>query len=294
VQGGGHGPLTPLYGMVADNALAFEAVTADGEFVNATVDENADLFWALKGGGPGVYAVVLSATFKTFPEQKAAGVVVDINSTLTTNETLFWEGVRAFHKYSNDYVDAGLYGYFELMQLRLHIRPILGIGKTEDEVKAVLQPFFDDLDELGVPYDTFSKGFDSLYDLYIGLFEDEGAGSSALTGGWMFSHQDVAENNDQIVEAFQTVISPREDLAGQGGIIGHLWHAGLNMPVANSATHPRFRNSTAFHIAILPVPVGASWEQKEDLQDVLTNVQDEALRKAGPNGCAYINEVCEE
>ncbi|RYP58269.1 hypothetical protein DL769_009030 [Monosporascus sp. CRB-8-3] len=290
VQGGGHGPLTPLHGMVADTALSFEVVTASGEILTANSDENPDLFWALKGGGPGAFAVVLSVTLKTFPEQKSAGVIVNINSTLTQNETLFWEGVRSFHKYSNDFVGAGLYVYFELMAMRLHIQPFVGVGKTLAEVQDLLKPMFDELDAQGVPYDTAGKEFDTLWDLYIDLFEDEGAGASALTGGWMFSHQDVAENNDEIVEAFKTVISPREDLAYQGGIIGHLWDAGHSTPMSNSATHPRFRNATDFSIAILPVPVGASWEQKQDLQNVLTNVQDEAMRKAGPNGCAYVNE----
>ncbi|RYP62196.1 hypothetical protein DL771_009828 [Monosporascus sp. 5C6A] len=290
VQGGGHGPLTPLHGMVADTALSFEVVTASGELLTTNSDENPDLFWALKGGGPGAFAVVLSATLKTFPEQKSAGVIVNINSTLTQNETLIWEGVRSFHKYSNNFVGAGLYVYFEIMAMRFQVQPFVGVGKNLAEVQDILKPMFDEFDAQGVPYDTSGKEFDTLFDLYVDLFEDEGAGSSALTGGWMFSHQDVAENNDEIVEAFKTVISPREDLAYQGGIIGHLWDAGHSTPVSNSATHPRFRNSTDFSIAILPVPVGASWEQKEDLQNVLTNIQDEALRKAGPNGCAYVNE----
>ena len=48
IQGGGHGPLTSLYGMAADQALEFEVVTAKGEFVTANADENPDLFWALR------------------------------------------------------------------------------------------------------------------------------------------------------------------------------------------------------------------------------------------------------
>ena len=283
--------MTPLHGLTADTALSFDVVTAEGEFLTANSDENSDLFWALKGGGPGAFAVVLSVTLKTFEEQKSAGATLDINSSNTQNETLFWEGVTTYHKYSNDFVESGLYVYFELMYMRLHVRPFVGVGKTLQEVQEILKPMFDELDQKGVPYDTSSEEFDTFFDLYTGLFEDEGAGTSALTGGWMFSHQDVAENNDQIIEAFKTVISPREDLAGQGGLIGHLWDAGHSMPIANSATHPRFRNSTDFSIGTLAVPIGATWAQKQDLQDVLTNVQDKAMRNAGPNGCAYVNEV---
>ncbi len=288
---GGHGPLTPFHGFTADTALSFDVVTASGEFLTANSEQNPDLFWALKGGGPGTYAVVLSVTLKTFAEQKAAGVIVNINSTLTQNETLFWEGVKSFNKYTNDFVGSGLYVYFELMNMRLHIQPFVGIGKTKAEVEEILKPMFDEFDAKGVPYETVSKEFDTLFELYIDMFEDEGAGTSALTGGWMFTHQDVEEHNDEMVEAFKTAISPREDLVGQGAIIGHLWDAGLNMPISNSATNPRFRNSTNFSIVTLPVPVDATWAQKEDLQDVLTNIQDAAMKSAGPHGCAYVNEV---
>ncbi|KAI1660631.1 FAD-binding domain-containing protein [Daldinia decipiens] len=290
VQGGGHGPLTPLYGLVADTALSFDVLTAGGEYLTANSEENPDLFWALKGGGPSAFAVVLSVTLKTFPEQKAAGVFININSTLTNDADVFWEGVRSFHKYSNEIVAAGLYAYFELMPLRLHVQPIVGVGKTSAEVEAILQPVFNEYKAKGIPYDTGSKYFDTLFDLYSDLFEDETAGTTALTGGWMFTHQDVEENNDEIIEAFKTVMSPRDDLKDQGFIIGHLWDAGLNTPVSNSATNPRFRKSTDFSIIGLPVPDDATWAQKEDLQSVLTNIQDAAMRKAGPNGCAYVNE----
>ncbi|KAI1372843.1 FAD-binding domain-containing protein [Hypoxylon crocopeplum] len=290
VQGGGHGPLTPTYGFVADSALSFDVVTTDGKYLTANAAENPDLFWALKGGGPSAFAVVLSVTLKTFPEQKSAGVIININSTHTTDTDVFWDGVKSFHKYSNRIVQSGLYTYFELMSLRLHVRPIVGVGKTSAEMEAILQPMFDELKAKSIPYDTVSKEYDTLFDLYTDLFEDEGAGTSALTGGWMFSQADVEENNDGIIEAFKTVVSPRDDMQDQGFIIGHLWDAGHNMPVSNSATNPRFRKSTNFAIVALPIPDGSTWAQKEERQDVLTNIQDAAMKKAGPKGCAYVNE----
>ncbi|KAI0883043.1 FAD-binding domain-containing protein [Annulohypoxylon maeteangense] len=290
VLGGGHGPLTPLYGLVADSALSFDVVTADGKYRTANSEENPDLFWALKGGGPSSFGVVISVTLKTYAAQKSAGVIVNINSTHTNDTEVFWDGVKSFHKYSNEFVAAGIYAYFELMALRLHIQPFVGVGKTSAEMEAILKPMFDEFKAKNIPYDTTSKEFDSLFELYIDMFEDETAGTSALTGGWLFTHDDVEENNDGIIDAFKTVVSPREDLKNQGFIIGHLWDAGLNMPIPNSATNPKMRRSTDFAIVALPVPVGASWAQKEDLQDVLTNIQDGAMKKAGPNGCAYVSE----
>ncbi|KAJ0160539.1 putative FAD-linked oxidoreductase [Colletotrichum tanaceti] len=291
VAGGGHGPLTTLHGLTADNALEFEAVTADGEFVRANAAENADLFFGLKGGGPSTYAVVTSVTFRTYVEEKAAGGVLYINGTHTDDPALFWESVRIFHKWSNHFVDNGLYAYYELFNLDFKVRPFVAVGKTQAELDDILRPMLDELRAAGVSFDSWTKAYDTFHHLYTDLFRAKSAGLHVANGGWTFSHADVDKRNDQIVDAFRTVVSPREDLQGSGFIIGHLWNAGHGWPESNSATHPVFRNATDFVISFLPIPYGASLETKADLWGVLTNIQDEALRQAGPEGCAYVNEV---
>src|SRR5580692_9511395 len=57
VLGGGTGWLNRLHGLSCDNVAGFTVVIADGSLVRADPKENADLFWALRGGG-GNFGVV--------------------------------------------------------------------------------------------------------------------------------------------------------------------------------------------------------------------------------------------
>ena len=64
--GGGIGYLTRRWGWTADNVVGMNVVTAEGRLVRASRDENADLFWALRGGG-GNFGVVTSIDYMLHP-----------------------------------------------------------------------------------------------------------------------------------------------------------------------------------------------------------------------------------
>jgi FAD/FMN-containing dehydrogenase len=74
--GGGIGWLMRKYGLTVDQLLSVELVTADGEVVKASADENPDLFWAVRGAGAN-FGVVTEFEFRlnSLGPEVMAGVI---------------------------------------------------------------------------------------------------------------------------------------------------------------------------------------------------------------------------
>ena len=64
--GGGLALLMGKYGLAADNLLSVDIVTADGRVLKASAEENADLFWGVRGGG-GNFGVAASFEYRLHP-----------------------------------------------------------------------------------------------------------------------------------------------------------------------------------------------------------------------------------
>ncbi|KAL4780294.1 hypothetical protein BJX76DRAFT_364412 [Aspergillus varians] len=102
IQGGGASLLGPTHGMASDNALEFNVVTAEGDLVVANDFQNADLFWALRGGGGGTFGVAVNTTMRTFSD--IPGVVFTLAGAISRQDERFPDVERALWEFSTEIV----------------------------------------------------------------------------------------------------------------------------------------------------------------------------------------------
>jgi FAD/FMN-containing dehydrogenase len=154
--GGGMGWLARKHGLQANAVTALEVVTAEGRLVRADDEHNADLFWALRGGG-GSFGVVTAIEFAVhpvdelyagamfFPVEQSPEVLHAWNALLPTlpEELMSWANVMHFPPIPD--VPAFARGRSFAVVMAAHLG-------EEAEGRALLQP----LRELGPVRDTFA------------------------------------------------------------------------------------------------------------------------------------------
>jgi FAD/FMN-containing dehydrogenase len=65
--GGGHGLSSRKFGLTCHNLISAHIVAANGDELEANVNENPDLFWALRGGGGGNFGIVTELGLRFTP-----------------------------------------------------------------------------------------------------------------------------------------------------------------------------------------------------------------------------------
>ena len=110
-QGGGHSPASRDFGLGADQILEAQVVLTSGAVVTANACENADLLFAIRGGGGGTYGVVISTTIKAHPPTTVAAQTFSMAPLTEANIPQFMEALAIIYATYPDLNDAGYSGY---------------------------------------------------------------------------------------------------------------------------------------------------------------------------------------
>lgn len=240
--GGGHSPLSSMYGLGADQVLAMEVVLASGHFITATAKQNPEIFWMLRGGGGSTIGVVTSMTVKAYPRLQMTTMA--LNFTADNNgPDAFWKGVRAYYDNVESFVDAGAYAYYFIgasasesgttsagnTSYYFNMQSFAAPNKTLDETKALLAPWLTAMDESNITYTPVYTYADNLsvarhcpfvvslamnanfhsYDAWVVAFPEEKVGQDVVKLASRLMPRYVIHNGtlrNQLVDALQSAI----------------------------------------------------------------------------------------
>ncbi|KAK8168187.1 hypothetical protein BKA80DRAFT_300164 [Phyllosticta citrichinensis] len=146
-QGGGHSIFTSSFSMGADQVLGWEVITDDGRRVTAAPKENSDLYWALSGGSPGAFGVVVSTTIRAYKDRRFGGAALSFTSAGITIYT-FWKDFSSWQAQVRAVVDSGASAAYVLSANLFLIQPLAYPGATEAQTRNLLKPFTDTLNRL--------------------------------------------------------------------------------------------------------------------------------------------------
>jgi FAD/FMN-containing dehydrogenase len=87
---GGYGWNSKVVGPACESVVGIDVVTADGEQLYCDSDNNADLYWAARGSGPGYFAVVTSFHLRLHPKPPICGSCLYIYPIDVVDEVFTW------------------------------------------------------------------------------------------------------------------------------------------------------------------------------------------------------------
>jgi FAD/FMN-containing dehydrogenase len=155
---GGIGWLRRKHGLTSDNLLSVELVTADGRVLTASEDENAELFWGVRGGG-GNFGVVTTFEYRLHPVGPEVVLLFTLYPADRARDVL--EALNEFMVSAPEELAPlaflGRVPHADMFPAEAHGRPYVAVAGVYagdvEEGKAVVRP----LRELGEPIADFSE-----------------------------------------------------------------------------------------------------------------------------------------
>ncbi|KAK4221607.1 FAD/FMN-containing isoamyl alcohol oxidase-like protein MreA [Podospora fimiseda] len=298
VAGGGHTPLSGLYGMAADHVLGLEMVTAGGKYVSVSSTQNKDLFYALRGGGGGVFGVVTSIIVRVHPRLGVVTSVFEFGTSETVSAERFWEGMRAFFESFIPFTDAGTYSWWRLInagngQYQFSMEPFFAPNHTIESFNKLISPWFNRLKELGIEF----KANTTLHDAYLPAWQStwgsdvglNSAGGVFVPANWL-----LPRRNWENLTLFNETFSHLRRHVEAGKLLFGYHQAPRNRAAVDNAVNPAFREVICFLIVAGSSPQNPTVEEvrrasKELREEILRPLKEIAPVSGG--GGAYLNEA---
>nr|WCO08180.1 RNase T2 protein [Pestalotiopsis microspora] len=293
IHGGGHSPLSSVYGTGSDQVLAFEVVTSDGQFITADAGQNQDLFWALRGGGGSTFGVTISVTVKAYPDVPTTVSKFAFSTEDMDTET-FWKGVRSYFDYFVPNADAETYSYFMILPdyprqgaTTFDLVAAVAPNKTEEDFLTLLGPWFSSLQALGITFDPGVKCWDSYYDAWLHTFPGEPVGHThTAIGSRLFPRRNFVDPT-LLNRTFGTI----KESVEAGRQIYAFNMKNVSPDDVDNAVNPAWRENILFAMQTVTWPLNATMAEILDIRRQFTHGAMQKWRDITPGAGSYLAEA---
>lgn len=304
MQGGGHGPASRQFGLGADQVLEAQLILADGSIVTASPCENTDLFFALRGGGPGTYGVVVSTIIKAWPMVNATVQQLAIGS-LAQDSSALLDSVTILYNAFPDLNDAGYAGYgtwsiaspgplFANFTAG-YAHGIYVFNATEQYAQATFQATLQKLTPynntslfISISYITYPD-FWSFYFATSGVEPQVGLDNGAL-GSRLFDSTAV-QDTKSLRETIEVIAGTPKQFTSNNLELVSGGQVFKDAQDPYSGLNPAWRKSYFSNIVSRGWPEDASIETISAVRNDITFVKTVAMKKLAPDTGAYMNEA---
>jgi hypothetical protein len=192
-----------------DNVIQFTVVTASGDFLTVNSHQSSDLFWALRGGGGGTYAVVTSATYLTHDPVPVTAMNF---GALLASPAVAKSVLTKFIEIHPNLSDAGWSGYAFPSPSKLSF-VYIGNNVSEADANKTFDPFINfvrnatggTLQATTTAYKSFNEWYPSIFNPDVpSVFNptaNQSAGGSYEMGSRLLSRDVVDINPGKVADA---------------------------------------------------------------------------------------------
>ena len=263
-------------------------MTAEGNILTASATENADLYWALSGGGGGTYAVVLSMTVRAHPAKQVGGAAMQLLASSTTPEK-YAAVTSKLIELLPGMIDAGAMVVFLISAQYIVLKPVTVWDSSAAYVKdVVLAPFAKALTDLGItPPIVYSElSYRDHFDRYMGPLPRGAYEVNRYQFGGRLIPRTVVENNTaELVKVYQELAAEGVMLAGSSANYGKPARA------ADNSVLPAWRGAMIQQQLITNWNSTAPWADMEAAQQKMTNELMPKFEAITPGSGSYLNEA---
>ncbi|RAH43074.1 FAD-dependent oxidoreductase [Aspergillus brunneoviolaceus CBS 621.78] len=287
-QGGGHSALSSHYGLAADQTLEWEVVDGQGRQLRASPTENADLYWALSGGGGGTYGVVTSMTVKVFPDFPTVGVVLEFAAQDASDLDPFYQAVEYYHSLVPSITAAGGMAIARVMNASFLLTPLTLPNATLQRALDLLSPLTAKLDSLNITYAMNLTHSPSYVDHYNTLIEPNPTQlvENGQYGGKLIPLEVIEKSNANLTAAVRSITQ-------DGAVFVSI---ALNVSAAvtgptNNSVLPSWRTAAMDVILSTSWPDHANLGKMKQLADQMTQKWVPTLEALTSDPGCYMNEA---